>query len=333
MVSRILPVLSRGRQFTSPYAPRFLFLGAQVTGRYVKHLKYPLFVMGKGANPSIAQLRMCGEAVERVSINVEGANNVWRGHTLLRGETIEILPSVFFAAPYFIRSHGCACHNHVDAASTSAIAELWERRAVQDWWQGSCCLRILSQSHPQFEELSSYVSSARQGAVEMRETLFFLISGHRPVDVALALSRDRDGKQAALAFAAGTGSLSALFRRAFEELLSVELETADLHRARLDGDVVVPGSNRHLVQERQRVLHKRFSTELQGVVPFEFDQVTATRQSSTEELLRASEDAGAPIWLIDMTHKEIGVPTIRAVFERPDLNPFVYYDDDEILPL
>lgn len=331
MVTRILPALCDIRLFKSPYASEFCFIGARVSGALVSHLKAPLYVMGKGQTEKQAQIRLCGEAIERLSIQAEGANTVWKGQDPLGGHDQTVSPKDYFGTSGRLQTHGCACHNLLGTANLVAVAELWERRAVQLWWAGACTLRPLTAEHPLHADLTAHADLLRGKPVEWRETVFCLIEGDLPIDVAVALSWDKAGGQMAIGFAAGCSGRKPLFQRAFEELLSVELEVADLFRAHLDGDLIQPDSNRHKVAERQVALQARLPDELANARPL--TPRSGSTETNLDTVLKSSEKLGARVLLVDMTHQSIGVPTVRAIFENPKLSPFAEISENTVLPV
>ncbi len=332
MVSRMQRHLSGLRQFTNPYAPNHFIFGAQVVGDLVAHLENPLYVMGKGHNRTNAEIRLCGEAAERVSLLAPETNVRWRAHDPVSENYTDIIPRDFFGAGWKPRSHGCATHNLAKTANLLAIKELLERRTIQDWWEGNCELHLLDEKSSRFETFSQYVSEARTGALEHRETKFCELPNEHNIAVAAAISHDKDFDQIAIAFAAGA-NLPAVFRRAFEELITVELETSDLVRAHLDGDEIEKSSNRYLVRERQRVLKSRLTDELASCKTVTSENLQTRYYSSALELHHVLNERNQSVWLVDITHPKIGIPTTRAIFSRAEENPFLFTGEMDVLPL
>ncbi len=334
MVSRIRPHLFEEKRIHSPYAPVFRIVVAEVRGSLVEHLPNPIEAMGKGLSDEVALTRLYGEAVERVSISARGANGLWRAYDPLTDETREIVPDTFFTPPWYLRSHGCACHNLRETAVLGALAELWERRAVQDWWEGGRRLLRLTPSAPLYGPLMAQVSKLRLGASFARSTQFCLIEGPYPFNVAVAISSDLDETRFAIAFEAGSGPLAPLFLRAFEELLSVEFSVAKLAGAPDDARPFEVGSDLDRIERMQAVLGDRLQRDLDAAGILTRERLTGRREDvSLGHKLTQSRDIRSTVLLIDLTHQAIGIPTIRAIFEDANENPFINTNDHAVLPL
>ena len=331
MVSRMLRYLDGVQQFRSPYAPELKCVAARVNVPGAKNDQGAIYIMGKGNTLDEAQARLLGEAAERASVVSSAEMTVWPMWDMLTGETTDVDPRSFFAGLKMPGTQGCAAHNHWERAAVSAITELWERRAIADWWYGQAVLRPFAAELVVEAGIAEFVQNARKEAVAPRVTRLFVIDTPAPVHVIAALSTDPENGQAALGFAAGVNFLQTA-ERAVLELFSVELETADLFRAHLDGDQIEDGSNRARVSALQAALKTRFETEAMGETITSLEGYTQIRPAGPKDLVERSAALGRAVALVNLTDDSIGIPVWRAVFTKASENPFL--DPQEgILPI
>lgn len=320
MVLRMENRIEAVRHFKSPYAPSVNFMGARLRSDDRRLIKEPVYVAGKGLSLSQALQSLCGEAAERdglfmrdgddtrsiLDANLAVSGVVPAGQVLEQGEADDL------------GSTGCASHNVFEAAIINAIYELLERRAVGLWWSGERPPQRLDEDWPGFTEILTYTDRLRSGAFVSRRTSFFRLQQFGPVHTVLARSGALDGSQTAIAFAA-SGSLAKAAQRAFLELLSVELETADLMAAKLNGDFIDRQSNRGLVADRQEALvgSKAHLFDAKALKPPTDQEVSSSATALIKHLL----SDGYEIVIADLTRPDINLPTCRAMFADAALQP------------
>lgn len=327
----MLPHLEAIREFRSPYAPGLTVLAARLSEEMVGHMARPVYVSGKGRQYKNAQHRLFGEAAERASIFGPKANDCWTATDPLSGSDRIISPMDAYGSDWRPTSHGCAAHNYREVAELASMAELWERRLVADWWQGHADLHHISARALEVSGILDCASALRRGAMSARDTEFFLIGSADVLFVAAAVSHDGSFEQMAIGFAAAADPYSAL-SRSFLEVLTVELETADLVRARLDNEPLISGSDRDRVARLQSALRAPVLAALSdgpGVEPAKFG---TPKCAGSHDIATAAAAQGQRMLLVDMTLDSIGIPTCRAIFEDPSLMPFTK-DQGELRPL
>lgn len=311
MASRLEAV----RRFRSPYAPSFWAFGARLTDDDRRVCRTPIYVAGKGLSETEARLRLYGEAAERHALALQhdddtraliDANFATCGRIAAR--------DVLIGPKQGLGSSGCASHNLAAVAVRSAIAELIERCAVCQWWAQD----VLPVALPDDPLVQREVAAIRARAVAPRTTKFLGLRLSGPFKVVLAVSRAPDGTEPAVAFAASS-DLARATRRAFLELLSTELETADLHGARLRGETVDRNTARGLVAARQHALtttHKALLVSQDSAASPASSPITSLGQ-----ILEYYAEHGEPIEIVDLTRTDSNLPTYRAVFTIRDQQP------------
>ena len=318
--------LAEEKRFRSPYAPHFNVHAARVQSKLLKADQRPVYVMGKGVSDDDAKVRLLGEAAERVSLRL--FEQTHRAPPVLYPEDGSSQNGVLSTGqPH--GSHGCAAHNHMQTAACSAICELWERRLVDDWWQNKRSLLELSRENLDQWGVSTFLKGARTGAISHRHTRFFAVDGPSPVNVCAALSFDRSHRQFAIGFSAGP-DLVATLKRSVEELLSVELETADLYGAYLRGEDIEDGSPRARVLARQQALAARFSG--QHVMDVWSEPQVPQKSGALKQMLQYSENMECAVTLFDMTAQKVGIPVCKAAFVDQNRNIF-FYDQSVAQPV
>ena len=321
-----LPV-DRIRFMKSPYCNKLYFVG----GRAKAPDGATHYVFGKGTTEKEALERLGGEAVERVCALAPEGNRVWKAEDPVTGEEHCITPKTVFGPTWRANSHGCAAHNHYKTAQCLAALELFERRAVEDWWLGRTVARRVDMKGQHGTALAERIGAYRQDAAVSRQTEVFEIGRRAGIFVIAALSSDQKGGQMAIAFAAHYDWTRAALRAA-QEVMSVELETADLVYARLATENIEAGSDRALVRDRQKLLQVRYGRELATAEKVDLSTIKTSWPSNLDALsLSASEDS-VPLLFVDMTMDSIGMPVSRAIFKSPPHLPF-QNPTPEILPL
>jgi len=308
------------RRFTSPYAPSIHLLGARLKQNSKRIFNGPIFVFGKGHTPSQALNSVCGEAAERDALYTRNDDEV-RSILNVEMTVLRQVPAdkvLLSGTPDDLGSSGCASHNDFDAAARLAISELIERHAALLWWQGN--LRPIELVAPWSgqEEIDAYMQTLRREAVIARHTRQYCLGAFGPLRVAMARSEGRNGSEIAIAFAADD-TLSGAVKRATLELTSVELEVADLCAALRTGEAFAPESNRGLVARRQEALassHAHLFDAAQEPVA-----VDCPRPPSLVALGKQLSQEGLAIEIADLSRNDTKLPTCRALFEDPDLQP------------
>lgn len=334
MVSRMQPFLEGLREFRSPYAPQLVVLAARLTKNPDRLNEGDIYVAGKGVTVADAEKRLQGEAAERDALYLRHGDTERTCLNLLT-ETSRQIPAAEVMrshpnAPDDPGSSGCAAHNLFEQAAMAAIGELIERRAVFLWWNKKAPARRLPGDWLTLQtELGAMISRARRGAKHPRYTRFFLLMDPSPIPVVTAWSSDADGGQIAVAFASGT-SLDAAAGRAFLELLSVELETADLAYAKAQKQPFSKNSNRGLVEARQ----KAFQHSHADLFPSCATRVPdiAPPPKTPKHLLKICQTHGQAVELVDLTRVETGLPVYRAIYADRSLQPH-FATGNELSPL
>ncbi|WP_158270033.1 YcaO-like family protein [Litoreibacter ponti] len=309
------------RWFASPYARNFHVCAARLKPGWKVPTYPPVYVSGKGRTRRGAEQRLLGEAVERASLLTASSQQSWTCVDPVSGNRHEIDPALYYGDDRPLSSHGTATHNIAREAKYRALLELCERRAIEDWWKGSTPTQWLPQTTCDRLNITPLVARLRGQAPLARRTRFLFLTAPPGSYVIGALGSDLSGRQLAIGFAADTNPFAALYG-ALEELLSVELETADLVRGQIDGDKIEPGTNRDRASRLQRRLQKFFSdTPPQD---HDIDDVILPSGFARDPqfLGRGLEDGGVPVFLTDLTSPRIGVPTWRAMFRNPRHAPF-----------
>ncbi|MCA0869668.1 YcaO-like family protein [Seohaeicola saemankumensis] len=308
------------RAFRNPYAPGVHVVAAQLRPHGDRVDPRPVFVAGKGYCEADAMTRMLGEAAERDAV-LKRLGDETRPLMNARGRTIGTVAASRVLQQGSARdpgSHGCSTHNQMHRAITTAVNELIERRAVMLWWHGGIGAARLPADLLAELRISSRLRDMRDGALEVRQTDLFRLEYPGPVHVIAARSRDLQGAQTAVAFAAGT-DIALTADRALLELLSVEVETSDLAHARQTGQTVARDSARGLVAARQAAFETTHR-DLFGDGPARFPEPPETGLS-IDAILDIYRDRGEEILLADLTRPEIGLPTCRAYFRETALQP------------
>lgn len=305
------------RRFRSPYAPQVWLYGARLVAHADCLRQRPVYLAGKGMSEDGAMTRLYGEAAERDALFMRTGDEARPliDATLTHCADVPAHDVLLSDEKPELGSNGCATHNMMERAVHMAIAELIERRAIWLWWERRVPLwRLELSSH-----LTRVISDARAGAIVPRETRLFAVQDTGPFKVALAHSQTLDETEPAIAFAASLDPDRAA-ERAFLELLSVELETADLHGARLRKDPVIRESDRGLVAARQEALcgtHRDLLDAPREPVRLKADSETWT----LERIIAHYSEAGQDIMLADLTRPDTNLPTCRALFRNADLQP------------
>ncbi len=280
----------------------------------------PVFVAGKGLSETDAMQRMLGEAAERDALLMRQGDADRplmdaHGHSSGRICARRVLHC---GAPGDLGSTGCSAHTQMRQAILNAVCELIERQAVLRWWQGDIPARPLTRALGQCSDVSAYLDGARDGAPLVRRTWLFRLEQPGLVHVVAACSTAPDGDQTAVAFAAGP-ALVATAKRALLELLSVELETADLAFARQQGHEVARDSARGLIAARQQA----FRSTHRHLLDPDQDQARPDQvlPAALEQIMADCRARGQDILLADLTRSDIGLPTCRAFFKDDSLQP------------
>ncbi len=320
MVARMEKRLEALRQFQSPFAPSVGLIGARLKSDQRRIVKDPIYVFGKGSSLTQALGSLYGEAAERDGLYLRHGDTI---RTRMNGDLqkMDSVPAdtVLHAdRPEDLGSTGCAAHTDFEIAARSAIWELIERYAVQLWWTGQTHPISLDGAWSESAQLSAVVQSLRSGASLRRSTLFYSLPCPGPMRVVMARSEEVDGSEITIAFATADTMLQAAQRAALE-LMSVELEAADLKAGLLRGDLIEPGSDRALVARRQKALkttHAKLFDTCSAAIPKD-----SPRVSSLSALAEALAIENLAILLVDLSRDDINLPTCRAMFEDPQLQP------------
>ena len=320
MIVRMEKRIEGVRQFHNPYAPNVGLVGARLKDDARRIVGDPIFVFGKGYSLSQALTGLYGEAAERDALYMRDGDGPRRriNADLEQVDSVAAREVLESGSPDDLGSTGCAAHTDFEVAARFAIHELVERFAVSLWWSGQVRPIRLDAKWSGYDGVEDHVQLLRHGARLDRRTTFFCLGCHGQVQVAMARSEAPDGAQIAIAFAAAE-TLAQAAQRAALELISVELETADLHAGLLCGDAVAPNSNRGLVARRQDALaqsHAHLFDASTGPVPRD-----CTRSRSLSELARDLAADGLSVLLADLSRDDINLPTCRAMFEDPTLQP------------
>ena len=316
MAKRVLDL----KKLASPYSPPLRVIVGRLYLEGKPANNDTMYVAGKGLSDNEALVRLYGEAAERSSTLYKSDDGIriLMDETGSRSGSIPATKILMGEEITDLDSSGCATHNLMGLAIFNAVCELFERRAVYLWWYRSTSAKRLPETHPIIPELSKYVRAARTGALVHRETDFFLLTYDQLVHVVVARSASLDGTEVAIAFAANPNLQNAA-KRAFLELLSVELETSDLQYARLTGTPYGRHSNRGLVAARQEALLTThldlFDVESSDGLELDFGE------QNIGGMLSHSAAIGETILLADLTRLEISLPTCRAFFQDIDKQP------------
>jgi ribosomal protein S12 methylthiotransferase accessory factor YcaO len=311
------------RRFRSPYAPSIWLLGARLVPDERRVLDQPIYVLGKGVNEQTALMRLYGEAAERDTLYQRKDDDTCQQIDIdLQGlgcvPAADVRLGCRDGAGGRLGSNGCSAHNLMERAIHLAVAELIERKAVWQWWRGRVPAGRIDPMSLGLDGLAQEVSAARRGAVAPRETRFFLLRGSGPFQVVMARSTAPDGSEPAIAFAAALDVQRAAVS-AFLELLSVELETADLHGARLRQEGFTRDSARGLVAARQEALSGSHASLFSA--PDDVHHGQDASHWTLEQILSWYAENGEAILLFDLTRSDINLPTCRACFADRALQP------------
>ena len=320
MVLRMENNIEAVRHFKSPYAPAVNFVGARLKSDESRVFKGPVYIAGKGLSLLQALQSLCGEAAERDAVFMRDTDETRRllDANLAVSKTIPADQVLTQGTKEDLGSTGCATHTIFETAVFHAIYELIERYAAWHWWSGALAPTRLERNWPGYANITEYVKRLRRGSFVPRNTAFYCLGRYGPVQTAMTRSEAPDGSQIAVAFAA-SGTLGKAAQRAFLELLSVELETADLMAGKLNGAVIDRESSRGLVAARQDAMADS-KAHL-----FDADTIDAPKDrdcaSSAAVLIKSLLSDGYAISFADLTRPEINLPTYRAMFEDPALQP------------
>ena len=331
MIARMEKNIEGLRQFLNPFAPSVSLVGARLKADDRRVNNEPIYIFGKGRSLGQALECLYGEAAEREALYLHHMDE-FRTRFDVDLEPVDTVPasSVLHAnAAGDLGSTGCAAHTDFEIAARFAITELIERYAFSLWWTGQCqpvCLDVSWSEHPGLEEC---VKRFRKDAKFTRKTSFFYLPCAGPIRVVMARSEIEKNREIAVAFAASE-TLSQAAQRAALELMSVELETADFRIGTLRGEFIATDSNRALVAKRQLAFattHAHLFDGKQMDVPKNFPG-----RVSLSSLGNALEEVGLGILLADLSRPEINLPTCRAMFKDPNLQP-LFPTDGELSPL
>lgn len=321
MVSHMRYHLTDSKRLTSPYAPQFWVYGGRIKKIGDKNFRPPIQVSGKGFRKGIALTRLYGETAERLSnALVEDGQNV-RFWTPVDNKKTQIDPADLLGVQGLRTSIGCAAHTQRSAANTLAIAELWERRIAEQWWMGTRNAWRLSPETTEHLGLDEFIADGRLGAPVPRETLFLWLNEAPGLHVAAAVSYQENWQQPAIAFAADHSPLNA-FRRAFEELLSIELETADLVACKLANEPIQKASPQARVAKLQSEIQKRGQSEWSTLPAVDIAALSIHAPLDAVHLAHASAALDCPLGIFDISNADIGVPVARAAFLDAEQFPF-----------
>lgn len=318
MVSRMKKFLEQVETVRSPFAPFYIIRLAMIRTGTEQSDGTQRSVAGKGVLEKIANDRMYGEAAERISNARASDLPEWPLVYAAPSDPTTVDP-VTVLGDVRRQSHGCAAHNQISDAASAALIELWERRKVDLWWRGDVPIHPVPKRQLTAWALSNFVKKLRAGAVATRHTRFYVVGGKAPVHVAAALSFNDNAGEMAIGFAAGFDLIPTL-KRAFEELLCVELEVVDLRAITQLGGSPAPGSNTEIAQRRQCQLARRFAN-LSEIADESFCVPTIERLSPME-LIECSGLLGFPVHVGDITDQDIGLPVCRAFFQTEEHNRF-----------
>lgn len=313
MVSRMKKYFEKVETIRSPFAPFYIIRLAKLQARPNRKEQS---VLGKGAFEKVANERLYGEAAERLSNMRASAMLEWPLLYTGPSDPIMVDPLMLLGETRR-RSHGCAAHNQIADAAKAALIELWERRHVDLWWRGQIQIYPIPDRMIDLWALNEFAQKLRTGAVATRHTRFYVIESASPVTVVAALSFNDSAGDMAIGFAAGFDLIPTL-KRAFEELLCVELEVVDLHAFKRTGATLVPSRNREIALRRQGELARRFDNPFL-VQDVSFDSPTVERLSPVELIARFA-DLGLPVHVADITDQDIGLPVCRAFFQNREFN-------------
>ncbi|MDX8355319.1 YcaO-like family protein [Cognatiyoonia sp. IB215182] len=277
-------------------------------------------VFGKGSSLTSALTRLYGEAAERDAIlmrlgdtdcavlgrDLERLGQIPAAHVRMQNEATDL------------GSTGCAAHTILQAAAENAVCELIERLAIERWWRGQVEIVHLGPSWAEIDGFEAYVAQLRKEAIASRQTEVFSLGAWGPVQTVMARSRELDGGEVAVAFAAGR-RLEHTARRAVLELASVELETSELRANRNIDARFERESTLGLIAARQEVLagsHAALFDACGAPIPADVET-----PQTVGALLEGLANVDLDIRLVDLTRPETGLPACRAMFLDPSLQP------------
>jgi len=323
LVYRMSSSLCEIKEFRSPYAPSLIVLAAKLKAESTRIYQGALIVSGKGFTREEAETRLFGEAAETDALFMR-SGDIKRAIIDPTGQretgflNVQDILCANPDDPDYLGSSGCAAHNMFETAACIALNELIERRAILAWWQREIPAQRLAKEWLVEIGLGSWLRGYRKGAQVRRLTKFYQLGDGAPLQTVAAVSVSSEGGEIAIAYAAGATVLGAA-KRAFLELLTVELETSDLQAAYQTGQLVEPGSNRALVALRQKALaisHADLFDDGVEITPDDGHKLT-----SLLGLIEACNAIGEPINLVDITRPEVGLPVCRAMYQDRALQP------------
>lgn len=305
---------------SNEFAPNFLILGARLREDPRRLSKGPIYVAGKGTSLSECSTRLYGEGAESAAAYIQNYDE-HRPVLSTDWKEIERVPaSSVLIGPHSDSpgSAGCAAHNVIELAFINSLHELVEHHAVNNWWDGKTAAVYLGNRWGGYNAMNDAVAKLRRGAEEPRFTNFYSLGRYGPVQTAMAQSQTKGGDEIAVAFAA-SDTLENAVHRAVEELLSVEWETSTLREILRQGANLERESSWGLVQARQKALattHSKLFNSF-GKIP---NDPKSDLNSNPERMVSSLASEGLNIKIISLYRPEIGLPSIRTMFENPELN-------------
>jgi thiazole/oxazole-forming peptide maturase SagD family component len=204
----------------------------------------------------------------------------------------------------------------VDRASAlcRAILELIERDAAAMWWFGGCQGREFAKETTAWEAATATLENLRQGMV-LRKTLLIDITTDLGIPVVAAVSQNPDGRGLAVGIAARL-SMAEAATSAITEMAQAELAAglAQLKLSARGAEGLTAIDRRHL----ERHSAEAASVPQLRIAPaIELPQIDVV---NADGLVRHLEAMNVPIFAVDLTRNNIGVPVLRAL--SPNLQPF-----------
>jgi len=199
---------------------------------------------------------------------------------------------------------GCAVWPTREGAQRRALLELVERDAVAQAWYnrlGITSLRrgLLKDILP--DQLVVYLNAQK------RSWGVYQVASDLPVQVAMAVSHDADGRQCAFGSSAGW-DLAAACKSALEEMLQSENALELMAKAYPTGGRK-GGEPRQLAYARTRSILKDLPL---ATAPFA-DNRLAEQSFCFADLMQALSDLGITIWEFDATRADLNIPCIKLL--------------------
>lgn len=222
-------------------------------------------------------------------------------------------------APIGALSAGVAAGPTFEAAALRAILELCERDAAALWWLGGRRPRSLPLEHPAVRLAVELVAALRRTETR-RRTALLDITTDIAVPAVAAVSVAADGRGLACGVAARLDAAAAA-RAAILEMCQMELAAPVAAAKRSErGDAGLNAADRRHLERAGFAAESCPLLWPGSPAPATSETPAPDAAAALAALAARLGRNGIPVFLVDMTRPEIGVPVVRAV--APGLQPF-----------